>query len=110
MSEPELYHRRAPHGFDTNGWIDAALRAGISFSIDDNGELMRVDAMPEIDPSPRLAWRALCRHMDLHGHEIRAEIGRRIEADGELQIYPDAESPTRRHVFRTIRGTPCLEN
>ncbi len=110
MSEPEFFHRRAPDGFDTNGWIDAALRAGVSFSIDNDGELVRVEAMPEIDPSPRLAWRALCRHMDRHGHEIRAEIRRRIEADGEMEAYPDLGDPARLHVYRTIRGTPCLEN
>ena len=109
MTEPEFFHRRPPDGFDTNGWIDAALRAGMCFSIDDNGELIRWEAMPEIDPGPGLAWRALCPHMDRHGHEIRAEIRRRIEAGGELQVYPDASDPARRHVYRTIRGTPCLD-
>ncbi len=109
MTEPEFFHRRSPDGFDASGWVDAALRAGMRFSIDHNGELMRWLAMPEIDPGPDQAWRALCRHMDRHGHEIRAEIRRRIEAEGELQVYPDAQNSTRRHVFRTIRGTPCLD-
>ncbi len=110
MTEPEFFHRKPPDGFDVGGWVDAALRAGMRFSIDDNGELLRWEAMPEVDPGPGLACRALCRHMDLHGHEIRAEIRRRIEADGELEVYPDAEHSTRRHVYRTIRGTPCIEN
>ena len=108
MTEPEFFHRRSLDGFDANGWVDAALRAGMRFSIDDNGELLRWEAMPEIDPGPGLAWRALCRYMDPYRNEIMAEIRRRIEAAGEMEGYPDAENPARLHVFRTIRGTPCL--
>ena len=110
MTEAEFFHRRPPDGFNAGGWVDAALRAGMRFSIDDNGELLRWEAMPEIDPGPGLAWRALCRYMDPYRPLISAEIRRRIEAGGEVEVYPDAENPTRPHVFKTIRGTPCLEN
>ena len=109
MSEPEFFHRRPPDGFDASGWVDAALLAGMKFSIDHSSELMRWLAMPEIDPGPELGWRELSRHMDRYGHEIRAEIRRRIEAAGELQVYQDAQDPTRHHVYRMIQGTPCLE-
>ena len=110
MTEPEFFHRRPPDGFDASGWVDAALRSGMRFSIDHNGELMRWLAMREVDPGPELGWRGLCQHMDRHGHEIREEIKRRIEAAGEMEAYPDLEDPTCLHVYRTIRGTPCLEN
>jgi len=110
MTEPEFFHRRSPDGFDASGWVDAALRAGMRFSIDHNGEMMRWLAMPEVDPGPDQAWPALSRHMDLHGHQIRAEVRRRIQANGKMEGYPDLEDSTVLHVYRTIRGTPCLEN
>ena len=109
MTEPEFFHRRPPDGFDVGGWVDAALRAGMRFSIDHNGELMRWLAMREIDPGPELGRRALCQDMNQHGRVIRAEIRRRIEADGKTEVYPDAEDQTVLHVYRTIRGTPCLD-
>jgi hypothetical protein len=109
MTEPEFFHRRPPDGFDVGGWVDAALRAGMRFSVDRNGELMRWLAMREVDPGPELAWLSLSPEMDHHGHEIRAEIRRRIEELGEVEEYPDAEDPEVLHVYRTIRGTPCLD-
>jgi hypothetical protein len=73
--------------------VDAALRAGISFCLDDDGHLLRWMPLADIDPGPEAAWHRLCVEFDRHRRAVQAELRRRLTRPGEF-----------------LMGTPTIED
>jgi hypothetical protein len=64
--------------------INEALEGGISFMFDDQGNLMKWEAMPDFDPAPRETWEAICNDFDRFRREIKAELRRRLPRNGKI--------------------------
>ncbi len=102
-----LEPRRRPD-FDAADWVDRALRGGLSFGVDSDGEVWRWEALPEEDPGPSETYSRLCQELDRFRPLVRDEIKRRAHAEGTAMSFPDMIDPDRKYQCVMLTGTPCL--
>ena len=77
---------------EANRIVDEALKGGISFMFDDDRNLMRWSALPDVDPGPQATWDRLCGQFDANRRACIREIRRRLPRNGTA-----------------LMGTPLLE-
>jgi hypothetical protein len=83
---PPPLTRADHHRIEANRLIDEALKGGISFMFDDAGQLLRWQALPDIDPGPSETYGRLCDEIDHLRREIRAELRKRLPSNGEILL------------------------